>query len=146
MMENCTPILYGSSKVLSYYKKMVDCPNLAFTNIRNCEQAETSKLNVLNIIQDEVKIEVGQATEIAGQLAALSLDLAAEDLMQGKFDAIVTNPINKNVNNFFPWYRILKFGQRINDYGCDKLSWSSNQPCSDVPSVTEELKQNSTNH
>ena len=60
MMENCTPILYGSSKVLSYYKKMVDCPNLAFTNIRNCEQAETSKLNILNIIQDEVKIEVGQ--------------------------------------------------------------------------------------
>lgn len=152
MMENCTPILYGSSKVLSYYKKMVDCPNLAFTNIRNCEQAETSKLNVLNIIQDEVKIEVGQATEIAGQLAAFSLDLAAEDLMQGKFDAIVTNPINKkNVQSetfHFPGhteYLTKKFGaaDSLMIMACDKIKigvLTNHLALRDVPSVvTEEL-------
>ena len=102
IMESCTPILYGSSKILSYFKKMTDQPNFPFTNIRNCEQAEKGKLNVLNIIQDEVKIEVGQQTEIAGQLAALSLNAACEDIMNGKFDALVTNPINKkNISVLF---------------------------------------------
>lgn len=152
IMESCTPILYGSSKVLSYYKKMVDCPNLPFTNIRNCDQAEKGKLNILNIIQDEVKIEVGQSTEIAGQLAALSLDLAAEDLKNGKFDALITNPINKkNVQSekfHFPGhteYLTKKFGAKdsLMIMACDKIKigvLTNHLALKDVPSVvTEEL-------
>ena len=82
VLENFTPILYGSSKILSYYKKMVDLPNFSFTNIKHADQAEKGKLNILNIVQEEVKIDVGQATEIAGELAALSLNMASEDLMK----------------------------------------------------------------
>lgn len=152
IMENCTPILYGSSKILSYYKKMADSPNFPFTNIRNCEQAEKGKLNVLNIIQDEVKIEVGQATEIAGQLAALSLDLATEDLAKGKFDALITNPINKkNVQSptfHFPGhteYLTKKFGAKdsLMIMACDKIKigvLTNHLALKDVPSVvTEDL-------
>ncbi len=95
MLEFCTPILYGSSKVASYHKKMINELDFPFINIRNVEQSEARKFNILNIIQEEVKIDVGQATEIGGKLAAMSLDYACHDLMQGKLDAIVTNPINK---------------------------------------------------
>ena len=95
MFENCTPILYGSSKVASYHKKLINATDFPFVNIRTVEQAETSKFNILNIIQDEVKLDIGQATEIGGRLAAMSLDYACHDLMQGKLDALVTNPINK---------------------------------------------------
>jgi 4-hydroxythreonine-4-phosphate dehydrogenase len=95
MMDNCTPILYGSSKILSYFKKMDNLPNFSFVNIHSPEQAEKGKFNILNIIQEEVKIEVGHQTEIAGQLAAHSLDLACQDIMKGEFEALVTNPINK---------------------------------------------------
>ena len=54
MFENCTPILYGSSKVASYHKKLINATDFPFVNIRTVEQAETSKFNILNIIQDEV--------------------------------------------------------------------------------------------
>lgn len=152
MMESCTPILYGSSKVLSYYKKMIDCPNLYFNNIRHCNQAESGKLNILNIIQEEVKIEVGQPTPIAGQLAALSLKMASEDLIQGHFDAIVTNPINKkNVQSeefHFPGhteYLTKKFGAEdsLMVMTCEKIRigvLTNHLPLKDVPSiVTEDL-------
>lgn len=95
MFENCTPILYGSSKVASYHKKLINATDFPFVNIRTVEQAETSKFNILNIIQDEVKLDIGQATEVGGRLAAMSLDYACHDLMHGKLDALVTNPINK---------------------------------------------------
>ncbi|MDR1726036.1 MAG: 4-hydroxythreonine-4-phosphate dehydrogenase PdxA, partial [Bacteroidales bacterium] len=95
MMEHCTPVLYGSSKVLSYHKKLTHVNDFPFVNIRNITQAESNRFNVLNIIQDEVKIEIGQPTETGGKLAALSLDMACEDLISGKLDAIITNPINK---------------------------------------------------
>lgn len=95
MFEGCTPILYGSSKVASYHKKLINATDFPFVNIRTVEQAEASKFNILNIIQDEVKIDIGQPTEIGGRLAAMSLDYACHDLMNGKLDALVTNPINK---------------------------------------------------
>lgn len=95
MFEGCTPILYGSSKVASYHKKLINATDFPFINIRTVEQAEASKFNILNIIQDEVKIDIGQPTEIGGRLAAMSLDYACHDLMNGKLDALVTNPINK---------------------------------------------------
>ncbi len=95
MLDFCTPILYGSSKVASYHKKMINELDFPFINIRSVEQAEARKFNILNIIQEEVKIDIGQPTEIGGKLAAMSLDYACHDLMQGKIDAIVTNPINK---------------------------------------------------
>ena len=95
MFENCTPILYGSSKVASYHKKLINATDFPFINIRTVEQAEASKFNILNIIQDEVKLDIGHPTEIGGRLAAMSLDYACHDLMNGKLDALVTNPINK---------------------------------------------------
>lgn len=95
MLEDCTPVLYGSSKVASYHKKLINANDFPFVNVRSAEQAEPHKFNILNIIQEEVKIDIGQPTEIGGKLAAMSLDYACHDLMNGKLDAIVTNPINK---------------------------------------------------
>jgi 4-hydroxythreonine-4-phosphate dehydrogenase len=152
VMESFTPVLYGSSKILSYYKKMVDLPNFPFTNIKHVDQAEKGKLNILNIIQEEVKIDVGQATEIAGELAALSLNMASEDLMKGKFDALVTNPINKkniqSPNFHFPGHTEFltkKFGIKdsLMIMACDKIKigiLTNHLALKDVPSVvTEDL-------
>lgn len=148
--ESFTPILYGSSKILSYYKKMVDLPNFPFNNIKYCDQAEKGKLNVLNIIQEEVKIDVGQATPIAGELAALSLNMATDDLMKEKFDALVTNPINKkNIQSptfHFPGHTEFltkKFGVKdsLMIMACDKIKigiLTNHLALKDVPNVVKE--------
>ncbi|MBP1629368.1 MAG: 4-hydroxythreonine-4-phosphate dehydrogenase [Bacteroidetes bacterium] len=152
IMEHCTPILYGSSKILSYYKKMINTPDFPFTNIKSAEQAEKGKLNVLNIIHDEVKIDVGQETEMGGKLAALSLEMACEDLVNGKYDAMVTNPISKkniqSVDFHFPGhteYLTQKFGAKdslmIMSCGRIKIGIMTNHlALKDVPKViTEDL-------
>lgn len=119
LYEMCTPILYGSSKVLSYHKKLIGANDFSFVNIHSVEQADKAKFNVLNIIQEEVKIDIGQPTEIGGKLAAFSLERTCDDVIAGKLDAIVTNPINKKAiqsNTFnFPGhteYLTKKFGAK----------------------------------
>ena len=97
MFEHCTPILYGSTKVASYHKKLL--PQLqqdfVFTGIQDPAQAQDKKFNVINLTQDEIKIDIGKSTEAAGLLSRMALDRACEDLKKGSVDVLVTAPINK---------------------------------------------------
>ncbi|MBQ6955108.1 MAG: 4-hydroxythreonine-4-phosphate dehydrogenase PdxA [Bacteroidales bacterium] len=97
MFDHCTPVLYGSTKVASYHKKLL--PQLqqefAFTGIPNAASAQDKKFNVINLTPDEVKIEIGKSSDIAGQLSRQALDRACDDLKNGDVDVLVTAPINK---------------------------------------------------
>ena len=95
MMEMCTPILYGSSKIASYHKKLLPKQELNFTNVKDAKSSMDKKFNVVNIINEEVKIDLGKSTEIAGQLSLKALDCACEDLINENVDVLVTAPINK---------------------------------------------------
>ena len=68
MMDVCTPILYGSSKVASYHKKLLK-NELNLTNIKDASAIIDKKFNVINITNEEVKIDLGKSTEVAGQLS-----------------------------------------------------------------------------
>ena len=97
MFDLCTPVLYGSTKVASYHKKLlISMPQeMTFHGIREAREAAGGKFNVLNLVPDEVKIDLGKSTEVAGQLARESLNRACADLKAGFVDALVTAPINK---------------------------------------------------
>ena len=97
MFDLCTPVLYGSSKVASYHKKHLTSvtQEMNFNVIHDAAEALDNRYNVLNLTQDEIKIDLGKSTEIAGALARKSLDRACEDLKAGKVDVLVTAPINK---------------------------------------------------
>ncbi len=95
MLDVCTPILYGSSKVASYHKKLLSKHELNFNNIRDAKSAQEKKFNVINITNEEVKIDLGKSTEIAGELSLQALEAACEDLRLNDVDILVTAPINK---------------------------------------------------
>ncbi len=95
LLEFFTPIVYGSSKVASYHKKILGFHDFNFNIIRSADQALHGKANLINIFQDEIKIDLGQTTEVAGQAAYHSLEMATDDLVKGHIDALVTAPINK---------------------------------------------------
>lgn len=95
IMELCTPIVYGSSKIASYYKKTLNLPDFNLNLVRNAESAIHKRANIINIYDKEVKIDMGQSTEVGGQLALLSLDAAVKDLKNNLIDVLVTAPINK---------------------------------------------------
>jgi 4-hydroxythreonine-4-phosphate dehydrogenase len=97
MYDLCTPVLYGSTKVASYHKKLLaSMPGeMTFTSVRSADEAQERRFNVINLVQEEVKIDLGKSTEVAGRLSRESLDRACKDLKEGKVDVLVTAPINK---------------------------------------------------
>ena len=95
LMENNTIIVYGSSKIASYYRKTLNLAEFNFNMIHKADQAHPRRPNILNIHDEEVKIDIGQSTPIAGELALLSLEAATADLAKNEIDVVVTAPINK---------------------------------------------------
>ncbi len=95
LQDLCIPIVYGSSKIASYHKKTVDFKDFNFNLIKHINQAKNKRVNIFNIIEKEVKIELGQSTSIAGKLAFESLEAAVKDLKNNDIDVLVTAPINK---------------------------------------------------
>ena len=66
MFDVCTPILYGSTKVASYHKKLLQLhQDIAFNAIHNAQEAGDKRFNVINLTNDEIKIDVGKLTEVA---------------------------------------------------------------------------------
>lgn len=96
LSDLCTLIVYGSSRVTSFHRKVLGIQDFSFNIINEASQANPKRANLINCWQDEVKIELGESTETAGKYSYLALEKAAMDLKEGKLDALVTLPINKH--------------------------------------------------
>ena len=94
MFELCTPIIYGSPKVAAYHKKLLGL-NTQFNIIDNATEAKDGRLNMLATFDDEVKVEFGESSAIAGEAALKALDRAMTDFRSEYYDVLVTAPINK---------------------------------------------------
>lgn len=95
MMESFVPIIYGQSRVFSYYKKNMGCDSMTYAVIRDASQAQPKRINIINYTSDELKIEPGMSTETAGKASVAALKLAVADLRNGHIDAMVNAPLNK---------------------------------------------------
>lgn len=95
MTELCTPVLYGSGKILSFYRKQLGL-NTPFNIIETADQAKVGVLNVINCVAEDCKVEPGISSTEAGRAALASLEAAMRDVAAGNMDAIITAPINKN--------------------------------------------------
>ncbi|GAB6120301.1 4-hydroxythreonine-4-phosphate dehydrogenase PdxA [Dysgonomonas termitidis] len=96
MAEMCIPVIYGSAKVASYHRKAMELQPVSFNQINNVKDAVVNKVNIINCINEDTKIEIGQSTAIAGEAAYKSLEKAVADLKNGLIDVLVTAPINKH--------------------------------------------------
>ena len=95
MMELCTPIVYGLSKVATFHRKALEIQDFSFQFIKNTDQASVKKPNLINLYEEEVKVDIGTSTKTAGQMAERALYAAGRDLKSKNIDAIVTAPVNK---------------------------------------------------
>ena len=93
IMNSCTPIIYGSGKVLGYHKNIVKDSNISFVTSSNARSASSDKINVINAYQETVNINLGKATIESGKFSYVCLDAAVTDLKEGHIDALVTGPI-----------------------------------------------------
>lgn len=93
--ELCSPVIYGITKVASYYKNRLGLQEPTLHIAKNIEQINLKKSNLLNLIEGEVQITPGKSDSAAGKMSELALNVACRDLKEKKIDAIVTAPINK---------------------------------------------------
>ncbi|CAI8419962.1 MAG: 4-hydroxythreonine-4-phosphate dehydrogenase [Polaribacter sejongensis] len=94
MLDFCTPVIFGSTKVVSYHKKALNLETLVH-GISSLNQINHQKINVLNIWKEEVAVTLGKATKESGSYAAKSLEIAVAHLRDKKINILLTAPINK---------------------------------------------------
>ena len=95
ILNHITPIVFGSTKVLSFYRKLMKFDDFHYTQVKSINDLNPRKVNVVNCWPEMVEIKVGQVTQEAGNCAYLALREATNYLKEDKIDAIVTAPINK---------------------------------------------------
>ena len=90
-----TPVIFGSTKTLAYYRKMFELHNFQYSQVKAEGLINHHKINVVNCWEEMVEINVGQVTAEGGQCAYKSLKKGVYYLKEGHVDALVTAPINK---------------------------------------------------
>jgi len=95
MLDFCTPIIFGSTKLITAYKKAMNI-ELPINGVRAVENVVRGKINIVNIWNDEIVLDLGKATEPSGKFAFKSLEAATNSLEKGEIDVLVTAPINKD--------------------------------------------------
>lgn len=96
MLELCTPIIYGSAKIASYYTKACGLQPVQLHQIADASDASADRISIINVVPESTRVEPGKDTPEAGQAALAALERAVTDLRAGTIDALVTAPINKH--------------------------------------------------
>jgi len=94
MLDFCTPVIFGSTKSISYHKKLLNSETQIY-GITSIKQLVHNKVNLLNVWKEEVEFEIGNATKISGEYAFKSLESAVKHLKENSIDVLLTAPINK---------------------------------------------------
>ena len=96
ILDQFTPVIYGSSKLFGFYRKTIPEVEQMDTNaISSASEAHAKRINIVNCLPDSTFAEPGQATPESAKSAIKSLETAIRELKEGKIDVLVTGTINK---------------------------------------------------
>ncbi len=96
LLNIMTPVIYGSTRALSYYRKLMELEEFNYSQVKAKGQFFPKAMNVVNCWEEVIEINPGHPSRQAGRAALLSLKKAVEELKEGLIDALVTAPIDKN--------------------------------------------------
>lgn len=100
ILDSFTPVIYGSSKLMGFYRKTLHNVGPMDVNvIGSAADAKPRKVNLVNCLPDSIYAEPGQSTPDAAKSAIKALEAAVKDLKEGQIDVLVTAPINKRAMN-----------------------------------------------
>lgn len=95
MLEFCTPVIFASVKLMSFFKKTYGL-DVNLQGIDSLDKIVPKKINVLNVWKEPVQIEFGKEDPEIGQYAVRSLEAAVKALKDKHIDVLVTAPIHKS--------------------------------------------------
>jgi len=96
MLDLCTPVIYGSSKIFGFYRKQIHNLDQINTNVINsAKDVHQKRVNIVNCLPENVFVEPGQSTPESAKAAMTALERAVADIKEGHIDVLVTAPFNK---------------------------------------------------
>jgi 4-hydroxythreonine-4-phosphate dehydrogenase len=95
ILDYCIPVIYGSGKIISYYKNIVKGDEFVYHQARSGDKLQPGKIYVINCWQENVTISIGKITEAGGRYALMAIDQALLDIQSGWIEGLVTAPIHK---------------------------------------------------
>ena len=96
MMDLCIPVMYGSSKIVSYHRNACNLPGFQINHTKSAENIKDNLPNLVECIDQEIKVELGLPSKQAGVASFIALESGVRDLKAGIIDVLVTAPINKD--------------------------------------------------
>jgi len=96
LLNLMTPVVYGSTKVLSFYRKMMNLEEFNYSQVKTKGQFFPKAINVVNCWDEVIEINPGQPSRQTARAALLCLKKAVEEVREGLIDGFVTGPIDKN--------------------------------------------------
>lgn len=95
ILEFCTPVIFGSNKLINFYRKTIPDLNFSFNSLKEPDKVNHKQVNIFNCWEEEIAIIPGELNETGGKYAIKSLLSATNALKEGLIDALVTAPIHK---------------------------------------------------
>lgn len=95
ILEYCTPVFFGSNKLINFYRKALPEANFNWQNIKELNRLNIKQVNICNCWEEDVVIQPGQLNDTGGKYAVKSLMSATAALKKGEIHGLVTAPIHK---------------------------------------------------
>ncbi len=96
ILEQCTPVIFGSNKLFNFYRKAMPDTNFAYQNIKDFSRVNHKQVNIFNCWEEELPINPGQLNSTGGLYAIKSLEAAVQAIKDGHLQGLVTAPIHKS--------------------------------------------------
>ncbi len=96
LLNMITPVIYGSTRVLSYYRKLMNLEEFNYSQVKTKGQFFPKSINVVNCWEDVIEINPGQPSRQSANAALICLQKVVEEVKEGLIDGFVTAPIDKN--------------------------------------------------
>ncbi len=93
--DKFTPVIFSNYNLIEEQKTIfnINCKIVSINDIKNLKR---NSVNVLNLSNEEFKIQFGKSNTSGGNFSRLSLERAVDFLKNSMIDGLVTGPINKN--------------------------------------------------
>jgi 4-hydroxythreonine-4-phosphate dehydrogenase len=112
ILEICTPIIFGSAKVVDELMHTFELESFPLNVIKNVDEAIDGRVNLVDLsIGKELQVQWGQQTEEALRAEADSLTAAIHAHHNRKIDLLVTAP--GNLDNDLESHALCEFVHRV---------------------------------
>ncbi|MCR5454176.1 MAG: 4-hydroxythreonine-4-phosphate dehydrogenase PdxA [Bacteroidales bacterium] len=92
--DDCTFVIYGSSKIAAFHRKMINLGNIVVNNANDARELVPNAINIINVCDENSRVDLGSSTMQAGECALAAIHRAQNDLKNNMIDILINAPFN----------------------------------------------------